>query len=99
MGSQSTIKNSVDFLQNKLSYGKTYQEDFFLRYTKEGNVEAVTVVIYKNTMKLEIDLWDSENDERIFLEETNEYEAFEVYLKRKLKEINISLKEFRSVLK
>ena len=97
MSSIKNLKNKIDIIQDRI-YSKNNTENFFLRYIEEGNVEAIVLAIYQYQMNIEINLWNSENDEREWIEDKNDYEDFELFLKRKIEEVLLSLTELKSIL-
>lgn len=97
MSSIKNLKDRIDVIQDRI-YSKNNTENFFLRYIEEGEIEAIVLVIYQYQMNIEISLWDSENDEREWIEDNNDYEDFELFLKRKIEEVLLSLTELKSIL-
>jgi hypothetical protein len=92
------IKDAINSIQDEI-YSKSACENFFLRYTEEGNIEAVTLVIYMYSMNIEILLWNSENEEREWIGDKNDYEDFKTFLLRKINEVKMSLTELKSIIK
>lgn len=88
----TTIQQQVDDIQNKLYGDKHDYENYFLEYATIGSVESVSIVILENDAQLRISLWNSENEERRWVECIDDYEPFEVFLKRRIKESIKSLK-------
>lgn len=71
---------------------------FFLDYVERGYIEFVLLHVCQNNINIEIGLWCSEDDPRRFNEDTNEYEDFEKYMKRKIKETIKSLKKLNRII-
>lgn len=90
------IQEIVNDIQNKI--GNKTDKDYYLQYTILGFTEAVDVVVLLHDTNVEINLWNSENDCREYLE-NGEYEDFEKFIKRKLKEVIDALREFKNILK
>lgn len=94
----SDVKEHIDNIQEEIFDKRTNNENFFLRYTIEGFVESVSLIIYMFSMNIEISLWNSENEERKWVEEDNNYEDFKPFLLRKINETQISLNELKLIL-
>lgn len=77
------ILEVVDNINEKISI----EGDYCLAYIKHGYVEAIQLNIYMDDVNVEIDLWNDQDDSRNFDEVKNEYEDFEIFLKRKINEI------------
>jgi hypothetical protein len=92
-----TIKDEIDEIQEWI-YEKSNVENFFLRYIEEGNVEAIELCIYQHQMNITVQLWNSENEEREWIEEINDYEPFYTFLSRKITECLDSFTELKSLL-
>lgn len=91
------IQEIVNDIQNKI--GNKTEKDYYLQYTSLGFIEAVDVIVLlKDTTTIDINLWNSENDSREYLE-NGDYEDFEKFIKRKLKEVIDALREFKNILK
>jgi len=74
-------------------------EDYFLRYTIQGEVEVITLVIMKYDMDIEVGLWNSENEERNWYDSTNNYEDLKPFIKRKINDCIKAFKELKGILK
>lgn len=71
---------------------------FFLEYSEIGYVESVKLHLYDNDMVIKVNLWDSDNEQRRYIEEINEYEDFEIFLKRKTNECLSMFLELKQIL-
>lgn len=87
------IQDQVSCIQEKMT-DRTYGNKYFLRYSEEGYTQAVTLVLLVSDMRIEVDLWNSENEERKWIEKINDYESFETLLVRKIKD---SIKGFKGL--
>jgi hypothetical protein len=90
------IQEIISNIQEKI-FDKNDQ-NFFLEYSEFGYVQAVKLHLQIYSMNIQVDLWNSENEEREWIEEINDYEDFEVFLKRKIEEILMSFTELKSIL-
>ncbi len=93
----NNIKEQIDKIQEEID-SKTNGENFYLRYIEEGFVQAISLIVYMYSMNIEISLWNSENEEREWVEETNDYEDFKTFLLRKINEAQMSLIELNSII-
>ena len=90
------IQDIVSDIQEKIS--EKSNDNIFLEYSQFGYIEAVKLHIYMYQMDIEVSLWNSENEEREWIEEINDYEDFEAFLKRKVKDCLHAFTELRSIL-
>lgn len=93
----SDIKDQLDSLQEAI-YDSGNYEDYFLRYTVEGNVEAIALVILKYDMDIEVGIWNSDNEERNWFDETNTYEDLKPFLKKKIEDCLMAFTELKGIL-
>jgi hypothetical protein len=91
------IKEQLDKIQEKV-FNKNY-ENYFLTYIESGYVQSIELHIFEYSMDIIIKLWNSENEEREWIEEKNDYEDFDIFLKRKINESIESLKTFKKLIK
>jgi hypothetical protein len=70
---------------------------FILSHTQFGYTESVSLHIFQYQMDIEVKLWNSENEEREWIEEKNEYEDFTPFLKRKINDCLHSFTELKSI--
>lgn len=91
------IQKAVQKIQEEL-YDENPITKFFLRYSQEGYTEAVSLHIYLIDINIEIDLWNDQNNNRLFDEDKNEYEDWKPFLIRKIEEASKSLIELKSIL-
>ena len=94
---KKTIKEQLDDVQEQI-FEHNNSNNFLLRYTEEGFVSAITLVIYQFGMDIEVQLWNSENEEREWIEECNDYEYFKTFLQRKVSDCLHSFTELKSIL-
>lgn len=90
------IQEVVGDIQEKIS--EKSNDNIFLEYSQFGYIESVKLHIYMYQMDIEVSLWNSENEEREWIEEINDYEDFEVFLKRKVQDCLHAFTELRSIL-
>ena len=91
------IHEAISDINEKL-FKKTGIPQFWLRYIEDGYEEAVQLMLQGFQMNIEIDLWNSENEEREWIEEKNDYEDFEVFLERKVQDCLHLFTELKSIL-
>lgn len=70
---------------NEELYEKTKSDSMWFTYTLSNYVDAVSFTFFGGNFNLNIDLWNSENSQQIWREETNDYEPLEDTIKRELK--------------
>jgi len=63
------IKDQVDELQELLFKSNEKDCPYFLRYIEEGYVESVDLMMYLQNSTVEVNIWNSENESREWLEE------------------------------
>lgn len=91
------VREQVEKLQHKMV--DIFIEKSWLDYTSNGYADAVKLVIFDNDMQIEILLWNSEDEQRKWIEKINEYEDFEVFLLRKIKECSKIFTNLHSTMK
>ena len=62
-------------------------------YTLDGYVEAVSFNLFGENFNIKIDLWNSENSQQIYREETDDYEPLKDTIQR---ELAIALEHLKS---
>lgn len=86
------IRKEIQKVQQKFEEEiNRHIDTVFLTYTESGYVETISLTLFLLDMNVEIDLWSSEDDDRKTI--NGEYEKWETYLKRKLKEVIKPLKK------
>ena len=93
------IKEQVDEIQEQLNDKSQNYDKYFLKYTQVGYVESVSIVILEDTFNIEVDIWDSENNQLSYIEKTNEYETFEKFLLRRIDDTVKTLKNLKTIIK
>jgi hypothetical protein len=92
----------VEFLNEKL-HGENaeYEENFmnFFTYETNGMYEAITLRLYIDDLEIKISIWNSESDDREFIEEMNEYEPLEDYIIKQYDSCVEKLHNIRQYLK
>lgn len=91
----------VEYLNNKLhGTNAEYEENFmnFFTYETNGMYEAITLRVYIDDLEIKIGIWNSESDDREFIEEINEYEPLEDYIIKQYDECLKKLQEVRNYL-
>lgn len=68
---------------NELLQDLSLEENFYagLRWGSEGYTDFIDLVVDDTV----INLWNSEDDGRLFHQKTNEYESFKTFISRKIK--------------
>jgi len=90
---QEEILEAISILEDE--YNELDQEAcIYLSYTTTGYFGSITMDI-NEPIHIQIDIWNSENEERIFNEEKNEYETFYKFIKRQVKLASNTLKKFK----
>lgn len=80
----SEIQNIVKAIQEKFFDNTATEDKYLLRYTEEAYIEAVELIVYEKDFQMKIQLWDSENEVREWIEEESDYEPFEDFLRKRL---------------
>lgn len=86
MNKEKTVLQVVQNLNEEL-YEKTKSDDVWYSYTMDNYIDSVTFNLFSDNSVLKIDLWNSENSQRAYNEETDDYEPLEETIKRELKEV------------
>lgn len=86
MNKEKTVLQVVQDLNEEL-YEKTKSDDVWYSYTMDNYIDSVTFNLFSDNSVLKIDLWNSENSQRVYNEETYDYEPLEETIKRELKEV------------
>ena len=94
------IKEIVDNLNTRL-WGMNGDENtnHVFIYTKAGYIESISLNLKFNNYSVNINLWNDENDDRLFNEKTNEYEDLEEFIVKKYKSITKEMKKLNKDLK
>lgn len=92
------IREIVRNIQAKLDENRTTCDKIFLSYKETGYVESVELNIWTNDITIDSPIWDSENDQRRYVEATNEYEDFEKFLIRTVEDSIASYKILKHCL-
>lgn len=93
-----SIKEQIDELQEEMYSNEDY-ESFFLEHSEVGNIgESISLLIYKYDTDIEMSLWNSENDEREWIEEKNDYEDLKPFLLRKIEDCLMAFTELKERL-
>lgn len=72
--------------------------EYYLEYSTAGYYESVRLIITGSDIELKINIWDSENYQLEFNDETNEYEPFKDLVIRKVKIAINKLNELFTIL-
>ena len=86
MNKEKTVVEVVQDLNGQL-YEKTENGNTWFSYTLDNYVEAIAFNLFTNNSFLKIELWNSENSQQVYNEETDDYEPLEKTIKIKLKEV------------
>jgi hypothetical protein len=94
------IKEVVDNLNTKLwgMNGDENSSHVFI-YTKAGYIEDISLKLQFENYSIEINLWNDDNDDRIFNEKTQQYEDLEKFIVKKYKNIIKEMKKLNKSLK
>lgn len=92
------IREIVRSVQSKLDENKATCDKIFLSYKETGYVESVELNIWTNDITIDSPIWDSENDQRRYIEATDEYEDFEKFLIRTVEDSIASYKILKHCL-
>ena len=94
------IEEVVDNLNTRL-WGMNGDENtsHVFIYTKAGFVENISLSLGFENHSVTIDLWNDDNDDRIFSEKNNEYEDLEKFIVKKYKSIVKEMKQLNKSLK
>lgn len=94
------IEEIVDNLNTRL-WGMNGDENtnHVFIYTKAGYIESISLNLKFNNYSVNINLWNDENDDRLFNEKTNEYEDLEEFIVKKYKSITKEMKKLNKDLK
>ena len=92
-----SIKEQLDEVQMEI-FKHNNCNNFLLRYTEEGFIEAISLVIYQYGMDIEVSLWNSENEQRELIDVKNDYEDLKTFLQRKVDDCLHSFTELKSIL-
>ena len=72
-----TVEQTLDKLQERL-WGKNAEKEYNFHhsfiYTKQGHIEAISLQINEENFSIEMNLWNSENEDREWVEEKKDYE-------------------------
>ena len=90
MNKEKTVVEVVQDLNGQL-YEKTENDNTWFSYTLDNYVEAIAFNLFTNNSFLKIELWNSENSQQVYNEETDDYEPLEKTIKRELKEVTSHL--------
>ena len=94
------ILNVVDNLNEKLwgiNGDKNLNHCF--SYIKSGYIEAISLDLNFDDYHIEIQMWNNDNDDRLFSEETQQYEDLEEFIVKKYKNIVKEMKKLNKSLK
>jgi hypothetical protein len=58
-----------------------------LTYSTNGWAESIDIHIFVQNIEVKINFWDSENEQRKYIEEINDYESFDSLFDRTIKEV------------
>jgi len=94
------IEEIVDNLNTRLwgMNGDKNTNHVFI-YRKAGYIESISLNLKFNNYSVNINLWNDENDDRLFNEKTNEYEDLEEFIVKKYKSITKEMKKLNKDLK
>lgn len=94
------IEEVVDNLNTRL-WGMNGNEntDHVFVYTKAGYIESISLNLNFDNHSIEINLWNDDNDDRLFSEETQQYEDLEEFIVKKYKNIVKEMKKLNKSLK
>lgn len=93
----SKALKTVEELQENIYKTENY-ENYFVGYTTAGYGEAINLIVLHNGIRAEINIWNSEDDYREYIEEKDDYEELTPYIKRRLKELITSLGTLNKIL-
>ena len=68
-------------------------------YIKSGYIEAISLDLNFDDYHIEIQMWNNDNDDRLFSEETQQYEDLEEFIVKKYKNIVKEMKKLNKSLK
>lgn len=88
----------VELLNEKLSQSTDYDFMNYFTYTTTGMHESITLYAYVLDFEIKIDIWDSESDNRKFIEEVNDYEPLEDFILKTLNDCIKKLQELKEIL-
>ena len=94
------IEEIVDNLNTRL-WGMNGDENtnHVFIYRKAGYIESISLNLKFNNYSVNINLWNDENDDRLFNEKTNEYEDLEEFIVKKYKSITKEMRKLNKDLK
>ena len=94
------IEEVVDNLNTRLwgMNGDENSSHVFI-YTKAGFIENISLNLNFDNHSIEINLWNDDNDDRLFSEETQQYEDLEEFIVKKYKNIVKEMKKLNKSLK
>ena len=94
------IEEIVDNLNTRL-WGMNGDENtsHVFIYEKAGYIDTILLNLKFNNYSVNINLWNDENDDRLFNEKTNEYEDLEEFIVKKYKSITKEMKKLNKDLK
>jgi len=98
---EKTTQEVVEFLNEKLHGVDAEHEDNFMNfftYETNGMYEAITLRVYDEDVEIKISIWNSESDDREFIEEINDYEPLEDYIVKQYDECIEKLQDLRKFL-
>jgi len=72
---------------------------FGFKVTEIGYYTSISLMLYVGDTEVEVSLWNSEDDNREWIDEDSDYESFDIYLERKIYDCIEAFKEFKTILK
>lgn len=92
----SKEKRPIEIVQdlNEKLWDKYKRDDIWFSYTLDNFVDSISFNSFGGNHNIKIDLWNSENSQQEYREETDDYEPLEDTIMRELK---IALKDLAGI--
>jgi len=90
----SKAQETVELL-NELFWEREEDHHHYFIYAQHGSIESISLNVNYNVT---IDLWNDQDDSRIWIEDFHEYEDLSIHILRELKKAAKKLKEVSNFL-
>lgn len=94
---EKTVERLMDRLWGKDSE-KEHNFSHYFSYIKNGYVELISLTVNEGNFSANIDLWNSEDDDREWIESINEYDDLFHHVLRKYEKVISTLLELKKDL-